>query len=346
MALGAHTHAEIASQPGIWREALYAFAGRAEELVTLWHQHRFDQIILTGCGSTYYASLIGAELLQSTTGIQSVVLPASELLLFPQQHFRQNHHTLLITVSREGKTRETIEAARLFRRHGRGITLTVTCTSESTLAQEADIVLAIDQARENSRAQTRSFSSMVLTLQALTLTFGGQQAVDILADLPVHLERVVAENTALITGLGENMALNQFLFLGSGPLYGVACEAMLKALETTLLPSMAFHSLEFLHGPKYVVTDRTLVVGLINDATGDEECKAIQEAQRRQAFCLTLSDRPLPLTPDRRTFQIALESGLSVETAAILYLPLLQWLVFRQSVARGLNPDLPGQRNV
>jgi len=339
-----HTAAEIASQPAVWQDALRMVEERAGEIRALWDRGRFAQVILTGCGSTYYASLVGAALIQEQTGVACRALPASELMLFPHSHFSPDTPTLLITVSREGKTRETIEAARLFRAHGQGMTLAVTCTGESVLAQEADFVLAIDSAREVSRAQTRSFSSMTLVLQALALTFSGRNAGEILATLPDQLERLLARYEPLVAGLGRDLGLEQFLFLGSGPLYGLACEAMLKALETTLLPAMAFHALEFLHGPKYVVTDRTLVVGLLTDAICEEERRAMEEAHRRQATCLWVSDRPCAPGPGEHTHAIALETGLPLEARAILYLPLLQRLICLQSVARGLNPDLPGQR--
>ena len=141
---GTATHTEILSQPEIWREALAVFQARATELGALWQQEGFEQVVLTGCGSTYYAGVIGATLIQEQTGIPAQALPASEFMLFPQARFNARRKTLLITVSRSGATRETIEAARLFRKHVQGTTMTVTCHSESTLAQEADVVLAVE----------------------------------------------------------------------------------------------------------------------------------------------------------------------------------------------------------
>ncbi len=340
-----HTLTEILSQPAIWRDALELIDRRGPQIRAIWEERRFEQVILTGCGSTYYAALVGAALIQQTTGLPCRALSASELMLFPRREFAPQRPTLLITVSREGKTRETIEAARLFRVHGQGMTLAVTCTGESVLAQEADAVLTIDTAREVSRAQTRSFSSMTLTLQALALLFAGQDALEPLAALPAHLERLVARYTPLVAELGADLHVERFLFLGSGPLYGLACEAALKALETTLVPALAFHTLEYLHGPKYIVTERTLVAGLLTDELLPEERRAMDDAHQRGATCLWISDRPgdLPAAGERR-FPIALETGLPIEARAILYLPLLQQIICRQSMARGLNPDLPGQR--
>ena len=340
---GTATHTEILSQPEIWREALAVFQARATELGALWQQEGFEQIVLTGCGSTYYAGVIGATLIQEQTGIPAQALPASEFMLFPQARFNARRKTLLITVSRSGATRETIEAARLFRKHVQGTTMTVTCHSESTLAQEADVVLAVNSARERSRAQTRSFSSMVLMLQALALIFGGRDAGALLAGLPEAVARLLAEYEPLAHRLGEDQSITRFMFLGTGVLYGLACEAMLKMLETTLVPSMVFHALEFLHGPRYIVTPQTMTVGLLSEVVQQEELKALEEARTRGSQLVIVSEDGSGLAADDRIHEVLLASGLPLEARAILYLPVLQLFVYHQSMTRGRNPDQPGQ---
>ncbi len=341
MTRGTFTHAEILSQPDVWADALAVFRAHEAALGALWSQGGFEQVFLTGCGSTCYAALVGATLIQEQTGIPARAFPASDLMLFPRVHFSPQRRTLLITVSRSGTTRETVEAARLFRAHAQGMSLAVTCHSDSPLAEEADLALAVDSAREESRAQTRSFSSMTLLLQALALTFAGRDAAALLAGLPPLAARLLAEYTPLAQRLGGDLSIEQFMFLGSGALYGLACEAMLKALETTLLPAMAFHTLEYLHGPRYVVTPRTMVVLLLSEALQQEEIRAAQDARERGARLLIVSEAG-GLAADR-TDEIRLASGLPMEARAILTLPVLQLFIYHQAMARGRNPDRPGQ---
>ena len=208
-----------------------------------------------GCGSTYYASQIGAALLQAQTGVPASAFTASELMLYPQSYFHPQAMTLFIAVSRSGKTRETNQAVRLFRKHGKGVVAVITCTSDSELGSEGDFVLAVDSAQEKSTAQTRSFSSMLIQLQALAGTLA-EQDIRMLDTLPEIGLRLFKNYGNLARKLGEDTSIGQFVFLGSGPLYGLACEAMLKMLEISLVPSLAFHTLEFLHGPKYVFVSR------------------------------------------------------------------------------------------
>ncbi|MBN1966580.1 MAG: hypothetical protein JW910_18150, partial [Anaerolineae bacterium] len=51
---GEYTLAEILSQPTVWQDALAVVKAQAGQLMALWQDGAFDQIIFTGCGSTYY----------------------------------------------------------------------------------------------------------------------------------------------------------------------------------------------------------------------------------------------------------------------------------------------------
>lgn len=339
---GEHTLSEIMSQPAIWRDALSVFQSGAQPLIRHWQSEPFDQVILAGCGSTYYLAQIGAALLQEQTGIPARAFTASELMLFPQVNFLQQAKTLFIAVSRSGKTRETIQAARLFRKHGRGSIAVITCTGDSELVSDADFVLAINSAQEKSAVQTRSFSSMAIQLQALAAALSGQ-STGLLHMLPEIGSRLLAEYAPLIRELGQAAHIRQFAFLGSGVLYGLACEAMLKMLETSLVPSLAFHTLEFLHGPKYGVNDQmpTLVVGVLSDAAFDEEVNVLRQIQQRGGQILAVVENDGGSDVGEWSYVVRLHSGLPMWARAILYLPVLQLLAYYQGMARGKNPDRP-----
>lgn len=340
MSRGEYTIAEIMSQPVVWEDALATCRDSIPTFLKTWEEQGFEQVILTGCGSTYYAALIGATLIQAA-GIPARAYPASELMLYPAANFSRQTKTLLITVSRSGATRETIEAVRCFREHGNGLALTVTCTSESELAGAVDVVLAIDAAREESRAQTRSFSSMVFVLQGLAAALAGQDYMALLAPLPAIVGRLLADYDPRMRAIAENTTIEQFVFLGTGPLYGLACEAALKMIETTLVPSMTFHALEFLHGPRYIINKQTVLIALLDETLHDEEIKAVQEAAQRGAQLLVVDEGTRDLGLAEPFDRVALTADVPMVTRAILYLPVLQLLFYYLSMKRGKNPDRP-----
>jgi glucosamine--fructose-6-phosphate aminotransferase (isomerizing) len=338
LAHGETTLYEIKSQPQVWAQALSLFEKQVDEAVNFWKQGEFDQVIFTGCGSTYYLGVIGATLFQAATSTPAKAYSASELMLFPQSNFDQKHKSLLICVSRSGTTRETVEAARLFRQYASGSIAVVTCQSDSPLAQQADLLLAIDAAQEQSRVQTRSFSSMAVVITALAAALGGQDWRRLKA-LPDALDKLMTDSADLMRQLGEDLSITQFVFLGSGAQYGLACEAMLKMTEMTRIPSVSYHILEFLHGPRYATDANTLAIGLVSDSVYAEEVKALQPLALRKARVLALADTNQGKGLTDLEFQLLLESGIPEWGRTILYLLPLQLLCFHQAIKRGFDPD-------
>jgi glucosamine--fructose-6-phosphate aminotransferase (isomerizing) len=337
---GAHTLSEILSQPAVWQATLASFPSQAKDLAQFWRQSQPEHLLVTGCGSTFYLSLTAASLIQALSGVSSQARPASELVFFPGWIYPNTHRVMLIVISRSGQTSETVEAARLFRHHGGNHILAITCDSHSPLAQSADFVLAADAAQEQSVAQTRSFSSMALLIQALVAHLSGQDARQILAPLPQLGERLLSAYYPLASRLGESQDIDRFFFLGAGFLYGMACEAMLKMKEMSLSYSEAFHPLEFRHGPMSMVDERSLVVGLISPEAQQQEAAVLRHMRQLGGKILALGDLD---EPEFLSFAetVNLSSGLPAWARPVLYLPFLQLLAFHRALARGQDPDHP-----
>ena len=338
---GSHTFAEITSQPEVWTKAVAAFWQQSEALKTLWREGGFERVLFTGCGSTHYLSLAGAALFQQLTGINSRAYPASEIALYPDGVFLPNVKTLLITVSRSGETTETVQAVRVFRERMGSLVIAVTCASTSTLSLHADLNFSIDDAQETSLAQTRSFASMLIVVEAIAASIAGRGNLDTLAALTPTVTRLFSEYGSLAKELGENRQIERFFFLGSGALYGIASEAMLKMKEMSLSYSEAFHVLEFRHGPMSMVDDHSLVVGLLSDEVHPQEIAVLRQMSQRGAQILALAelDHDLGIASGAHLVQIA--SGLPAWARPVTYLPVLQLMAYYRALSNGQNPDLP-----
>ena len=339
---GQHTFEEITTQPTAWAQALADVKGKAGAIRTLFSEHEFREVLFTGCGSTHYLSLAAAATFQGLTGIRAWGLPASELLLFPQSSYGPQD-TLLVAVSRSGETTETLRAARAFREQRSAPVVVITCYPKSTLAREVaetDILLVARQGQEKSIAQTRSFSSMLIAAQGFSGTVKNSiPYIKALEGLPLIGDWLLQEKAGLAQQLGEEMGLQRFFFLGSGPNYGMACEAMLKMKEMSLSYSEAFHFLEFRHGPKSMVDESTLVVGLISKGGREREIEVLEEMQELGATILALADYELGLEDFAHV--VAFESGTSDWARGVLYLPILQLMACHRAMAKGLDPDRP-----
>jgi glucosamine--fructose-6-phosphate aminotransferase (isomerizing) len=322
------TYQEIVSQPPAWSQALQA-ASRAP----LPRPESYGHVFFTGCGSTFYLALAASALYQLLTGRLSRAVAAGELLLNADTVMDGvDSPALLIAVSRSGTTTETLKAAEAWKTQGRG-ELVMVGTCDGPLARMADVAVLIEKAQEESIAQTRAFSAMYLAAAALSARMADNSSLlEAMAGLPDVGSRLMRLYEASMRDLGANLKLNRFFFLGSGILYGLACEANLKMKEMTLTDSEPFTFLEFRHGPMSMVDSSTVVVGLVSERNRGPEMAVLQEMRRLGATTLTLAETEA---------DVVLQSGVPEPARGVLYLPCLQLMAFHRSVAKGLNPDRP-----
>lgn len=337
---GEKTLEEILSQPVVWADTLKAFRKNITSIESLWNQHAYEQVIFTGCGSTYYLSQAAAVIFQKYTGTNSVALPGSELSLFGDIFLDKNKKTLLIAVSRSGETSETVRAMQLFKDGNYGKLMAITTVPGSSVTKFADLNLIAESAQEVSIAQTRSFASMMLMAEALAVQLGGQDAVEVLAGFPERVEHFFKHYHELAERLGTKSSIERIFFLGSAYNYGIASEAMLKMKEMSLSYSEAFHMLEFRHGPKSMVDENSLVVGLVNESTEKQEIPVLEEMATLKAQILAFTEKSNPRL-EAIGDVVELNSGISEPLRALLFLPVMQLLAFHRAISRGQDPDNP-----
>ncbi|MGI6209776.1 MAG: SIS domain-containing protein [Anaerolineae bacterium] len=339
---GQHTWSEIQSQPEVWEAARQKAAAAAADMVERWPLAGFTEALFIGCGSTHYLSLTAAGLCNRLTGLRARGLPSSEVFLFPEYSLPgADARPLLFAVSRSGETSETILALRAFRERFPGPALTVGNYPESALVRECDAAIVISEGQEESVAQTRSFSSMLLSLEAYLGTAAADDAyVASLSALPKACTEVLARQSDPMQKLGADPRYDTTIFLGSGPLYGIACEGMLKMKEMSLSHSEAYHFMEFRHGPKSIVNRGALIAALLSDNAREQELRVLREMRQLGATVLLVCDED-PGAADAADIVVALGSGLPETARAPLCLVPLQVLAYGRAISKGLDPDRP-----
>ncbi|MBN1265242.1 MAG: SIS domain-containing protein [Anaerolineales bacterium] len=336
-----NTYTEIKSSPTVWEQTLTNFLQKKSELESFLRQDSFDQVLFTGCGSTHYLSQTAAALFQNTTRVPSSAHPSSEIWIYPDQILNPGGKKLLVAISRSAETSETIEAVHTFRKYNQGKVLVITNYPGRALAQLADFLLAAPAGQEQSVAQTRSFSSMLLLAQLLAGTAAGLAIPDTVLQLPQLCQNLFDEQETKVLSLAEDSSLENFFFLGGGPLYGIASEAMLKMKEMSLSHSEAFHPLEFRHGPMSMVDPRALVIGLLSQPGFILEQAVLRDMAALKGKLLAIGTAALPSDHPAVENQIILPPDLPDWMKPVLYLPMLQLLAYHRAVYRGQNPDQP-----
>jgi len=238
----------------------------------------------------------------------------------------------LVAISRSGTTTETVKGVEKFKEEERGNVFVIS-NYEKTLSTFADWQVIIPKGQEESVAQTRSFASMYVAVTALCARMAGRD--DLLADmvtLPKVGEKLMGKYESYAKKLGENVTFDRIYFLGSGILYGLACEVNLILKEMTLTHSEPFTFFEFGHGPMSMVNKKALVVGLLSDENREHDLKVLEEMKALGGTVVSLGESEADIT---------FESSIPFYVRNVLNLPILQLMSFFRSRAKGLNPDRP-----
>jgi glutamine---fructose-6-phosphate transaminase (isomerizing) len=322
-----HTYTEIKSQTEAWTQAL-----DITRAAILPNTENYEQVIFTGCGSTYYLSLAAAALYQELTGRAARAVPGGELLLNSQTVLRDNISQLLVAISRSGTTTETVKAVEKFKKEKRGDVIVISNYDE-VLSHLADVNIVIPKGQEESVAQTRSFASMFVAVSAFCARMSEcNDLLDSMSALPDVGQRLMRDFEPVAREIGENLGFDRFYFLGSGIRYGLACEVNLKMKEMTLTHSEPFHFLEFRHGPISMVNEKAVVVGMVSAANLSHEQAVLDEVQALGGKFMSLGESGAA---------VSFESHIPELARGVLYLPVLQLMAYYRSLAKGLNPDRP-----
>ena len=334
---GSLTLREISDQPAAWAAALRRFERDAAQADRLFERQPPDEVVFTGCGSSYYLSMTAASVFQQVTGLRAKAVPASEILQFPEGVFAQEASPLLVASSRSGTTTETLRVVRAVARQGIS-TLCLTCAGGSPLARQADLALVSPLGAERSVVMTKSFSSLLLLGLLLAAQRGGDEGLRReLSRLPALGKRVLKIALPLMQDTGTTAS--RFVFLGAGPAHGIAWEAMLKMTEMAQRMAVAYHPLEFRHGPIAVVGPGTVAVLFGTEAGAKLETALVRDLRRHGATVVALRDDGK--SGSEAEVDVSLGVGLSDAARSVLYLPFAQALAYWRAVGAELNPDRP-----
>lgn len=343
--LGAHTAAEIASQPECWQASLEHFAssGEAAHIAhALAPQRRW---LFVGCGSSYYLAQTAAACWRAVTGREARAVPASELLLYPRLSWDREAPPQMVLISRSGATSEVLRVADWLASESQPF-LAVTCSSGEALDRRAAFSLRPVAAAEQSTVMTLSFTSMLLALQLLAAEFANDASLrDGLLAMPRRARAFVDQSRAAVEEFAARHEFADHVWLGQGPYYGLACEGALKVQEMSCSYAQSFHTLEFRHGPKAIVAANTLVLFHLSAAGYGAERQVLEEVSRlggTTAVVTARADLATTQTADLLLATGADNRGGKLELADLApRLVPAQWLGLFTARKKGLDADRP-----
>ena len=265
------TYREILAQPRIWRELAKSLDSGSDANAAFLRPllARPDlRIVLTGAGTSAFVGEIAAPALARATGRRVEAVPTTDIVSNPREAFAPDVPTLLVSFARSGDSPESVAAADLADQLlSEPYHLVLTCAADGALASArgarpgSHVVLMPADSNDTGFAMTSSFTSMLLSCLILL----GEERPAIIERLATSADAVIAAHLDDMAALVAKDPARR-VYLGSGPLRGLAHEAGLKFLELTAGERVSFFesALGFRHGPKAVVDANTQVVVFVS----------------------------------------------------------------------------------
>lgn len=253
----------------------------------------FNKIMITACGSAFYAGQAGKYALEKLTHIPVDADLASE---FRYRDPIVDEHTLMIIISQSGETADTIAAIREAQSKGAYV-LSIVNVVGSTIARISDDVIYTWAGPEIAVATTKGYTTQVSVLYLLALYLGEKRGclsrevaaklTDDLMILPQRVQRAIDLNPQ-IAQLAERYKNNPSLFfIGRNVDYAVCMEGSLKLKEISYLHSEAYAAGELKHGTIALIEENRLVIAVAcYEPLFDKTMSNVKEVKARGARVL------------------------------------------------------------
>ncbi len=305
-----------------------------------------NRIILTGCGTSWHAALVGEYLIEELARVPVEVEYASEL------RYRNppvDRDTLLFAITQSGETADTLAALREMKRKGHA-TLAICNTVGSSIAQEADGGIYLHAGPEIGVASTKAFTSQVVTLAMLALHLGrlrhlsfgaGQRIIDQLRRLPEYVAQALDCHEQVKRIAEKYQDCRNFLYLGRNYNFPVALEGALKLKEISYLHAEGYPAAEMKHGPIALVDEHTPSVFLMPQGfVYDKVMSNLEEIKARGGPVIAVVEEN-----DDRVEKIA-DDVIRIPAVEEFLQPIvsiipLQLLAYQIALLRGCDVDKP-----
>jgi len=325
---------EIMEQPQVLSQTMLQDGRRFTEIAL--DILRARQVIVTACGTSRYAALVGRYLFSKVGKKFCDVVMASEFGYFADS---VDKSTVVIAVSQSGETADVVEGVKAARDAGAQV-ISIVNRPNSILADLSHQVIYLNCGSEIAVAATKSFLSQlaIFYLLSFSMVNSFDEAAIKLTNLSSEISKVLDWNKSELTELGQKLKeKSDFYYIARGINFAIASEGALKLKEISYIHAEGMPAGELKHGTLALVEPGTPVVVICPaDYTFSETLSNAIEAKSRGAYIIAVSDSESDIY----------DSWLKIPKVDELLYPMvavlpLQLLAYYLAVNRGYDPDKP-----
>ncbi len=265
---GIHTGREIVQQPDLWLEIFESICSQKSEIQNFLRDvyDDVDSIILTGAGTSAYVGMAAEGRFQNSFNKHTKTIPTTHLVTHPVDYLTKQKRILLVSFARSGNSPESKAAVKMADHFSENCHhLIITCNPDGHLAKmkvkNGKYILCLpERANDKSLAMTSSFSGMLLAGLLVADIDNIEAQRNKVVKIAESVEKIFKNDIESLKEVASK-DFDRAVFLGSGPLYGIAKEAQLKMQELTdgMVVGKYDSFLGLRHGPKAVINKTTLM---------------------------------------------------------------------------------------
>ena len=304
------------------------------------------RIIITACGTSWHAGLVGEYLIENLARVPVEVEYASEFryrnpIIYPDD--------VVIAISQSGETADTLAAIREAKMKGATVIGMVNVVG-SSIARETDAGVYLHAGPEIGVASTKAFTSQLCILTQFALFLGrmrdlpeatGKEIAEALSEIPSQIQTILDSESA-VREIAEKYAnATNVLYLGRGFNFPAALEGALKLKEISYIHAEGYPAAEMKHGPIALIDENMPAVVIApKDEVYEKVLSTIEEIRARNGKVIAIATEDDDRIADVADHVIRIPNTLSMLTPILASIPL-QILAYHIAVLRGCNVDMP-----
>jgi glucosamine--fructose-6-phosphate aminotransferase (isomerizing) len=306
-----------------------------------------SRIIITACGTSWHAGLVGEYMLEQYARIPVEVEYASE---FRYRNPIITQDDVVIAISQSGETADTLAALREAKNQGATV-IGICNVVGSTIARETHAGVYTHAGPEIGVASTKAFTAQLVALSLLTLMLGRNRGFISLEEGKAHAEELLSIPAKVqeILECGEQIRdlANRFsnatnaLYLGRGYNFPVALEGALKLKEISYIHAEGYPAAEMKHGPIALIDENMPVVVIApQDRIHEKVISNIQEVRARKGQVIAVVNHEDEVIDTMAQHVIRIPRSEDFLTPLLTSIPL-QLLAYYIAVNRSCDVDQP-----
>ena len=306
-----------------------------------------DRIVITACGTSFHAGLVGEHFIEKYCRIPVEVEYAAE---FRYRDPILNSKTLVIAVSQSGETADTLAATHEAKRQGAKV-ISICNVMGSTLTREASGVIYTRAGIEIGVASTKAFTTQIIAFYMFAIYMArlrhlipdnkAKQMIKSMLKLPKLINAMFEEEDIIKEIANKFCKTNHFLYLGRGIGFPLALEGALKMKEISYIHAEGYSAAEMKHGPIALIDENMPVVVLALKGRRYEKIMGnIAEIKSRKGVVIAIATHGDTTIKDKVDEVIYIPDSQEELTAITSVIPL-QLLAYYTAVLRGCDVDQP-----